>query len=84
MDTKNVDAQGDNKNNAKNSDPDTWYDIAVSFEFKGCHGDDEHKDDDKKVVWSRHRVMRSDPCCRAVFGVTRFTCRGGHAPVRVA
>ncbi|KAI5998383.1 hypothetical protein F5J12DRAFT_784960 [Pisolithus orientalis] len=44
VDTKNVDAQGDNKNNAKNSDPDTWYDIAVSFEFKRCHGDDEHKD----------------------------------------
>ncbi|KAI6141060.1 hypothetical protein BKA82DRAFT_4018985 [Pisolithus tinctorius] len=34
VDKKSVGAQGDNKNDAKNSDPDTWYDIAVSFEFK--------------------------------------------------
>ncbi|KAI6111271.1 hypothetical protein F5141DRAFT_985141, partial [Pisolithus sp. B1] len=64
--------------------PDSWEDITVSFEFKkGTRGNSDSKDDDKKVIWSLHHIMRSDPCHRATFGVTIestemkfwFTCR---------
>ncbi|KAI6106374.1 hypothetical protein EDD16DRAFT_189237 [Pisolithus croceorrhizus] len=64
--------------------PNSWEDITVSFEFKkGTRGNSDSKDDDKKVIWSLHHIMRSDPCHRATFGVTIestemkfwFTCR---------
>ncbi|KAI6021147.1 hypothetical protein EDC04DRAFT_2901404 [Pisolithus marmoratus] len=83
LEKKSVDTQNDKKNHAKNSNPDSWDDIAVSFKFKKGNGNAERKDDDKKVVWSLHHIMRSDPCRRATFGVTIentsmrlwFTCR---------
>ncbi|KAI6017518.1 hypothetical protein EDC04DRAFT_2943106 [Pisolithus marmoratus] len=54
-----------------------------SFKFKKGNGCKERKDDDKKVIWSLHHIMHSDPCRHATFGVTIentmmrfwFTCR---------
>ncbi|KAF9236556.1 hypothetical protein BU15DRAFT_49861 [Melanogaster broomeanus] len=62
---------------------DSWDDIAVSFEFKKGATTDARVDNDKKIIWSLHHVMRSDPCRRATFGITIentqtrlwFTCR---------
>ncbi|KAH7904218.1 hypothetical protein BJ138DRAFT_1019438, partial [Hygrophoropsis aurantiaca] len=61
----------------------SWDDIAVSLEYKKKHGADDRDDNDEKIIWSLHHVMRSDPCRRATFGVTIedtrtrfwFTCR---------
>ncbi|KAI5996896.1 hypothetical protein F5J12DRAFT_725499 [Pisolithus orientalis] len=79
LEKKSVDIPGAKKNSAKNSDHDSWYDIAVSFEFKKSDGTAERK----YVIWGLHHIMRSDPCRRAAFGVTIentemrfwFTCR---------
>ncbi|KAL4068805.1 hypothetical protein V8B97DRAFT_1872938 [Scleroderma yunnanense] len=64
---------------------DCWDDIAVSFEFKKRDGESEGEraDNEKKLIWSLHHVMRSDPCRRSTLGVTIentqmrlwFTCR---------
>ncbi|KAI5993484.1 hypothetical protein EDD15DRAFT_2529981 [Pisolithus albus] len=73
---KSIDDKTDTSN-------DSWNDIAVSFEFKKGTGEKDREDDEKKVVWSLHHIMRSDPCRRSTFGVTIedtqmrfwFTCR---------
>ncbi|KAI6000173.1 hypothetical protein F5J12DRAFT_951389 [Pisolithus orientalis] len=70
MEKKSVGMQEAKKNEAKGSDHDSWDDIAVSFEFKKGDGTAECKDDDKKVIWSLHHIMHSNPCCHATFGVT--------------
>ncbi|KAI5994284.1 hypothetical protein F5J12DRAFT_962663 [Pisolithus orientalis] len=83
VEKKSVGVQEAKKNEAEGSDHDSWDDIAVSFEFKKGDGTAEREDDDKKVIWSLHHIMRSDPCRRATFGVTIentqtrfwFTCR---------
>ncbi|KAI5981469.1 hypothetical protein EDC04DRAFT_2916514 [Pisolithus marmoratus] len=66
---KSIDAQV-NKDHVKDSNINSWDDIVVSLEFKKGNGNVERKDDDKKIVWSLHHIMRSDPCRRATFGVT--------------
>ncbi|KAI6016905.1 hypothetical protein BKA83DRAFT_4329397 [Pisolithus microcarpus] len=73
---KSIDDKTDTSN-------DSWNDIAVSFEFKKGTGEANRKDDEKKVIWSLHHIMRSDPCRRSTLGVTIedtqmrfwFTCR---------
>ncbi|KAI6016909.1 hypothetical protein BKA83DRAFT_4329447 [Pisolithus microcarpus] len=73
---KSIDDKTDTSN-------DSWNDIAVSFEFKKGTGEEDRKDDEKKVIWSLHHIMRSDPCRRSTLGVTIedtqmrfwFTCR---------
>ncbi|KAI6111275.1 hypothetical protein F5141DRAFT_1046996 [Pisolithus sp. B1] len=84
VDKKTVDVPEGKKAHASEELPDSWDDIAVSFEFtKGTGGIADGKDDDRKVIWSLHHIMRSDPCRRATFGVTIentemrfwFTCR---------
>ncbi|KAL4074509.1 hypothetical protein V8B97DRAFT_1868896 [Scleroderma yunnanense] len=64
---------------------DCWDDIAVSLEFKKRNGESEGEraDVSRKLIWSLHHVMRSDPCRRSTLGVTIentqmrlwFTCR---------
>ncbi|KAF8557267.1 hypothetical protein OG21DRAFT_1520545 [Imleria badia] len=62
---------------------DSWDDIAVSFEFKKGSSDADHIDNQQKILWNLHNVMREDPCRRSTFGVTIentevrlwFTCR---------
>ncbi|KAI6040162.1 hypothetical protein EDC04DRAFT_2678916 [Pisolithus marmoratus] len=74
-------AQKDKKSHAVNSDPHSWDDIVVSFEFKKGNRNEQRKDDDKKV--SLYHTVHGDPCRRATFGVTIentmmrfwFTCR---------
>ncbi|KAF9233709.1 hypothetical protein BU15DRAFT_53550 [Melanogaster broomeanus] len=73
------------KSVSSSSDPqkDSWDDIAVSFEFKKSAVTDGRVDNEKKIIWSMHHIMRSDPCRRATFGITIentqtrlwFTCR---------
>ncbi|KAI6140072.1 hypothetical protein EDD17DRAFT_1499862, partial [Pisolithus thermaeus] len=78
---KGADAPEDKKAHTSEGLPDSWDDIAVSFEFKkGTEGIADSKD---KVIWNLQHIMRSDPCRRATFGVTIentemrfwFTCR---------
>ncbi|KAF9236609.1 hypothetical protein BU15DRAFT_76812 [Melanogaster broomeanus] len=64
-------------------DKDHWDDIAVSFEFKKGSSEGDRTDDEKKIIWNLHSIMREDPCRRSSFGVTIentqvrlwFTCR---------
>ncbi|KAF8845353.1 hypothetical protein BDN67DRAFT_941205 [Paxillus ammoniavirescens] len=49
---------------------DHWFDIAVPFEFKKSCDHDAVKDNDEKVIWSLHNIMREDPCRRFAFGIT--------------
>ncbi|KAI6111273.1 hypothetical protein F5141DRAFT_1214773 [Pisolithus sp. B1] len=81
---KGADVPEDKKAHTSEGLPDSWDDIAVSFEFKkGTEGIADSKDDDQKVIWNLQHIMRSDPCRRATFGVTIentemrfwFTCR---------
>ncbi|KAI6032186.1 hypothetical protein BKA83DRAFT_4210425 [Pisolithus microcarpus] len=73
----------DKTDTSNDSHRDSWNDIAVSFEFKKGTGEEDCEDDDEKVMWSLHHIMRSDPCRRSTFGVTIedtqmrfwFTCR---------
>ncbi|KAI6017109.1 hypothetical protein EDC04DRAFT_2902739 [Pisolithus marmoratus] len=82
-DKQRFDAQERNKNDNKNSNLNSWDDIAVSFEFKNDDGDVEYEDVDTRIIRSLHHIMSSDPCRRATFGVTIdnadmkfwFTCR---------
>ncbi|KAI6017110.1 hypothetical protein EDC04DRAFT_2576906 [Pisolithus marmoratus] len=75
VNTKSVDSQESNKNHANNSNPDSWDNIAVSFQFKRVTG--------MRNAKTLHHIMSSDPCRRAIFGVTIdntemkfwFTCR---------
>ncbi|KAI6110909.1 hypothetical protein EDD16DRAFT_1522009 [Pisolithus croceorrhizus] len=83
VDKKNVDIPEGKMAHTSKKSPDSWDDIVVSFEFKKGNTDTDRKDDDQKVVWSLHHIMRGDPCRRATFGVTIentemrfwFTCR---------
>ncbi|KAI6043594.1 hypothetical protein EDC04DRAFT_2650727, partial [Pisolithus marmoratus] len=71
-------AQKDKKSHAVNSDPRSWDDITVSFEFKEGNGNAERKD---RV--SLYHILHSDPCRCATFDVTTenimmrfwFSCR---------
>ncbi|KAF9241208.1 hypothetical protein BU15DRAFT_45238 [Melanogaster broomeanus] len=62
---------------------DSWDDIAVSFEFKKGASEADRIDNERKIIWNMHHIMRSDPCRRATFGITIentntrlwFTCR---------
>ncbi|KAI6046787.1 hypothetical protein EDC04DRAFT_1249687 [Pisolithus marmoratus] len=65
-----IDAQLNKKSPAKNSNPDSWNDIAVSLQFKKGNGDVEGNADDKKVIWSLHYIMHRNPCRCTPFGVT--------------
>ncbi|EGO00860.1 hypothetical protein SERLA73DRAFT_105307, partial [Serpula lacrymans var. lacrymans S7.3] len=57
--------KGSNKNPAI-----SWDDIAVATEFKKKAGDDDIDDNVRKIVWSLHHILRSDPCRRFAFGIT--------------
>ncbi|KAF9236967.1 hypothetical protein BU15DRAFT_63578 [Melanogaster broomeanus] len=55
---------------SKDAEKDAWDDVAVSFEFKKGAGEIGQRDNDQKIIWSLHHVMRTDPCRRATFGIT--------------
>ncbi|KAI6111282.1 hypothetical protein F5141DRAFT_1113645 [Pisolithus sp. B1] len=82
VDKKSVDIPEDKAHTGKKL-PDSWDDITISFEYKKGNRDADRKDDDQKVIWSLHHIMRGDPCCHAMFGVMIentemrfwFTCR---------
>ncbi|KAG2138992.1 hypothetical protein DEU56DRAFT_801200, partial [Suillus clintonianus] len=46
-----------------------WFDIAVPFEFKK-EDTRSLRDDEEKIVWSLHSIMREDLLRRFVFGIT--------------
>ncbi|KAF9232353.1 hypothetical protein BU15DRAFT_67549 [Melanogaster broomeanus] len=64
-------------------DKDHWEDIAVSFEFKKGSSEGDRTDNEKKIIWNLHSIMREDLCHHSSFGVTIentqvrlwFTCR---------
>ncbi|KAG1795217.1 hypothetical protein EV424DRAFT_1496644, partial [Suillus variegatus] len=47
-----------------------WFDIAVPFEFKKERNTETLRDDEQKIIWSLHNIMREDPCRRFAFGIT--------------
>ncbi|KAI9568135.1 hypothetical protein HD554DRAFT_2022465 [Boletus coccyginus] len=47
-----------------------WFDVAVPFEFKKFRDPDAVRDDEHKIIWSLHTIMREDPCRRFAFGIT--------------
>ncbi|KAG6370313.1 hypothetical protein JVT61DRAFT_12266 [Boletus reticuloceps] len=47
-----------------------WFDIAIPFEFKKSKNDDEKRDNERKVIWSLHNIMREDPLRRFALGIT--------------
>ncbi|KAG2092642.1 uncharacterized protein F5147DRAFT_764107 [Suillus discolor] len=47
-----------------------WFDIAVPFEFKKEQDAKAFRDNEHKIIWSLHNIMREDPCRRFAFGIT--------------
>ncbi|KAG1880979.1 hypothetical protein F4604DRAFT_1619960 [Suillus subluteus] len=47
-----------------------WFDIAVPFEFKKERDAKALRDNEHKIIWSIHNIMREDPCRRFAFGIT--------------
>ncbi|KAG1884235.1 hypothetical protein F4604DRAFT_1952371 [Suillus subluteus] len=47
-----------------------WFDIAVPFEFKKEQDAKAIRDNEHKIIWSLHNIMREDPCRRFAFGIT--------------
>ncbi|KAG2355387.1 hypothetical protein BDR07DRAFT_1493256 [Suillus spraguei] len=47
-----------------------WFDIAVPFEFKKGRDIESLRDDEEKIIWSLHNIMREDPLRRFAFGIT--------------
>ncbi|KAG1809761.1 uncharacterized protein HD556DRAFT_1258978 [Suillus plorans] len=47
-----------------------WFDIAVPFEFKKKQDAKALRDNEHKIIWSLHNIMREDPCRRFAFGIT--------------
>ncbi|KAG2353907.1 hypothetical protein BDR07DRAFT_1307859 [Suillus spraguei] len=47
-----------------------WFDIAVPFEFKKGRNIESLRDDEEKIIWSLHNIMREDPLRRFAFGIT--------------
>ncbi|KAG1741246.1 hypothetical protein EDB19DRAFT_1907946 [Suillus lakei] len=47
-----------------------WFDIAVPFEFKKGRDIKSLRDDEEKIIWSLHNIMREDPLRRFAFGIT--------------
>ncbi|KAG2129418.1 uncharacterized protein EDB93DRAFT_1182709 [Suillus bovinus] len=47
-----------------------WFDIAVPFEFKKAQDRESLRDDEEKIIWSLHSIMREDICRRFAFGIT--------------
>ncbi|KAG2050360.1 hypothetical protein BDR06DRAFT_917969 [Suillus hirtellus] len=47
-----------------------WFDIAVPFEFKKEQDTESLRDDEQKIIWSLHSIMREDPCRRFAFSIT--------------
>ncbi|KAG1847455.1 hypothetical protein C8R48DRAFT_663814 [Suillus tomentosus] len=47
-----------------------WFDIAVPFGFKKERDAKAVRDNEHKMIWSLHNIMREDPCRRFAFGIT--------------
>ncbi|KAG1868374.1 hypothetical protein DFJ58DRAFT_911482 [Suillus subalutaceus] len=47
-----------------------WFDITVPFKFKKERGAKALRDNEHKIIWSIHNIMREDPCRRFAFGIT--------------
>ncbi|KAG1870556.1 hypothetical protein C8R48DRAFT_771007 [Suillus tomentosus] len=47
-----------------------WFDIAVPFEFKKAQDRESLRDDEQKIIWSLHSIMREDLRRRFAFGIT--------------
>ncbi|KAG1719065.1 hypothetical protein EDB19DRAFT_2030564 [Suillus lakei] len=57
-------------NNEKTQRKIHWFDIAVPFEFKKARDRESLRDDEEKIVWSLHSIMREDLLRRFAFGIT--------------
>ncbi|KAI6006424.1 hypothetical protein EDC04DRAFT_2611445 [Pisolithus marmoratus] len=57
LEKKSVDAQKAKKDHAKNSNPDLWDDIMVSFEFKKGNGNVECKDEPEHLIYFFSSLM---------------------------
>ncbi|KAG2125306.1 hypothetical protein DEU56DRAFT_825606 [Suillus clintonianus] len=57
-------------NNNKTEPKIHWFDIAVPLEFKKEQNIQSLWDDEKKIFWSLHNIMREDPLRRFAFGIT--------------
>ncbi|KAI0057356.1 hypothetical protein BV25DRAFT_1920204 [Artomyces pyxidatus] len=47
-----------------------WEDAAAFFEYKKKNSEGDRIDNEGKVVWSAHRILRDDPCRRFVLGIS--------------
>ncbi|KAF8576249.1 hypothetical protein K439DRAFT_1664701 [Ramaria rubella] len=47
-----------------------WNDIALSAEYKKGVTPADKDDNVRKIIWSMHHIMRSDPCRRFTCGIT--------------
>ncbi|KAG2091210.1 uncharacterized protein F5147DRAFT_723992, partial [Suillus discolor] len=54
----------------KNEPKIHWFDIAVPFEFKKGRDIESLRDDEQKIIWSLHNIMREDLLRRFAFGIT--------------
>ncbi|KAG9022754.1 hypothetical protein FRB95_014238 [Tulasnella sp. JGI-2019a] len=50
--------------------PTYWEDIAVPLEYKKDNTPTARLDDERKMVWSLHHILRNNPCRRSAFGIT--------------
>ncbi|KAF9225611.1 hypothetical protein BS17DRAFT_553782 [Gyrodon lividus] len=55
---------------ANTADKIHWFDIAVPFEFKKSRDSKAVLDNEQKIIWSLHNIMREDPLRRFTFGIT--------------
>ncbi|KAG2125138.1 uncharacterized protein EDB93DRAFT_1110312 [Suillus bovinus] len=58
------------RSNEKTEPKIHWFDIAVPFEFKKGRDVESLQDDEQKIIWSLHNIMREDPLRRFAFGIT--------------
>ncbi|KAF8576696.1 hypothetical protein K439DRAFT_1397185 [Ramaria rubella] len=49
---------------------DYWEDIAVPCEYKKTSQTQDCRDNERKVIWSMHHILRNDPCRRFTYGIT--------------
>ncbi|KAG8216283.1 NADP-dependent oxidoreductase domain-containing protein [Butyriboletus roseoflavus] len=47
-----------------------WFDIAIPFEFKKTKDCSAKRDNEQKLIWSLHHIMREDPLRRLALGIT--------------
>ncbi|KAF8579528.1 hypothetical protein K439DRAFT_1359391 [Ramaria rubella] len=49
---------------------DSWEDIAIPLEYKKGSQTPDRSDNERKIIWSMHHILRNDPCRRFTYGIT--------------